>query len=148
MDRRREYTSPTNMKKHLPLVLLRCILANGLWQVLPFAHLTWSPQRYDSGPTALRFLLLLHLIGLGASILYFFAASGAHLLLRRRRGVAIALADGLIGGSLALTLLYWGVTATYPEPPAAPPVLAHMTPGGEHARIPSCSSNLRSVLSV
>ena len=112
------------MKKHLLLVLLRCTLANGIWQVLPFSHLTWGPQRGDTGPDALRFLLGLHLIGLAAAILYFFAASGAHLLLRRRRGWAIALADGLIGGSLAVVLVYWGLTIAHPEPPAAPAVLA------------------------
>ena len=116
-------------KKHLLLVLLRCTVANGIWQVMPFAHLTWGPQRTNGDPQALRFVLVLHVIGLAAAILYFFAASGAHLLLRRRRLLAIAFADGVIGGSLAAALLYWGMTATYREPPAPAPVLAQCDRG-------------------
>jgi hypothetical protein len=112
------------MKKHLLLVLLRCTVANGIWQVLPFAHLTWGPRHANTDPQALRFVLLLHLIGLAAAVLYFCIASGAHLLLRRRRGVAIACADGVIGGCLAAALFYWGITAQYRAPSAPPPILA------------------------
>jgi hypothetical protein len=117
------------MKKHLLLVLLRGTVANGIWQVMPFAHLTWGPQRANTGPQALRFVLVLHLIGLAAAIIYFFAASGAHLVLRRQRLRAIAFADTVIAAGLAAALLYWGMTVTYREPPAAPPVVATREPG-------------------
>lgn len=111
------------------LVLCRALAANGLWQLLPFAHLHWGTPHGPDDPRAVQFLLLLHLLGLAAAAVYFAVASVAHLLLRRRGWKAILLADIIFSTVIGAALVYAGMTASYPEarrPPDA--VMTQATP--------------------
>ena len=115
------------MRTHLLLVVLRSVIANGVWQVLPFAYLTWGRPHAPDDPETLRFILLLHLIGLAGALIYFTTASAAHLFLRRRRWPAIAIADGILGSVMAVALAYAGMHASpgaSAPPLTPPPVLA------------------------
>ena len=131
-------TGLAGLRTHLLLVVLRSVIANGIWQVLPFAYLTWGRPHAPEDPDTLRFVLLLHLIGLAGALIYFTTASAAHLFLRRRRWPAIAVADGILGSVMAVALAYAGIHArpggaTAPSTPPAVRARQGSVPGARHS---------------
>ncbi|HEX8312258.1 MAG TPA: hypothetical protein VF614_13130 [Chthoniobacteraceae bacterium] len=101
------------MTKHLSLILLRLLIAFGIWQLVPFVHARWGHQYLGDGQDAFGFILIFSLVALAAGVAYLVVGSLLHFFRRHRSWLGIAAADTFLGISFAGLLAFAGITATY-----------------------------------
>lgn len=109
------------MKRHLPLVLLRMLLAIGVAVALPYSHEKWGETYPGDGQQAFGFIIIFAAIGVGAAALFLLFGSVAHYHLRRKRVRMTLFTDLALFILFAGLLVYGGVTAKYSDAKPSPP---------------------------
>jgi hypothetical protein len=101
------------MRRHVPLVLLRALLAYGIVYALPESHFRWGEEYPGDGQNALGMYLTMALIGAVFGLIYFGVGTLLQFGLRRRRSRWTVLVDSALFVLIAGLLVYGGIIAEY-----------------------------------
>lgn len=104
---------PTGIRRHMPLVLLRVVLAAGLFHVMPWAHVALGSAHPGDRQEALAGEVLFSIVGIAAAIVFFAAGTVLQYDLRRRPRRWTAVSDCGLWAVMAGALVYGGATARY-----------------------------------